>query len=389
MQDKSVARYCLEQMAFENGILKITGWAYDQKTHSPAKRIQLHGSRELSSPPTFKIHAASPDLEESFGVTASHTRFAIDIPVVSPTNLTNILLSQLVFQFSDTDQILVSPFPVELTKYLSSIGDLANLKIGIGITTYNRADLISDTVESLRSNSFFSNEIFVADDGSSDNTQSTLEAIKNISWATSKNRGIAWNKNRALFYLHQIKKCDIILLLEDDVRSHKKGWDLDWVLATISFGHVNYAGRWLLRGENSNAAWHNPVRSGIVGGQCSGFTRETLTYVGYLDTRFRKYGHEHVEHTLRMIRAGYGGIIFKENTRDCQFLMLNGGLDLVDAQSSGNSEAVKENGVIFDAIWNESIYRPAWRNDDQMKALKNELSDVISNSPEKGSKIYE
>lgn len=52
------------------------------------------------------------------------------------------------------------------------------MKFSIVIPTYNRADFIDKTIESLLKQSFMDFEIIVVDDGSTDNTQTVVEQIK-------------------------------------------------------------------------------------------------------------------------------------------------------------------------------------------------------------------
>ena len=120
--------------------------------------------------------------------------------------------------------------------------------------------------------------------------------------------GIAWNKNRALFLLGAVMQCDVVILLEDNSFPTSDGWDQEWMLAAQRWGHVNLAGEWFrdsfLKGAGTV---DDPIISTDVSAQCSGFSRDALLYGGYFDSRFRGYGHEHVEHTSRLVRVGYGG----------------------------------------------------------------------------------
>jgi hypothetical protein len=52
----------------------------------------------------------------------------------------------------------------------------------------------------------------------------------------------------------------------------------------------------------------DPILSIDVSAQCASYSRQALLYGGFFDSRFRGYGHEHVEHTRRLVRAGYGGM---------------------------------------------------------------------------------
>lgn len=55
-----------------------------------------------------------------------------------------------------------------------------NPKISVIIPTYNRANLVAQTIKSVINQSFTNYEIIVIDDGSTDNTQDALESFRNI-----------------------------------------------------------------------------------------------------------------------------------------------------------------------------------------------------------------
>ncbi|MBS1050189.1 glycosyltransferase family 2 protein [Gluconobacter japonicus] len=375
--------FYLKKLSIDCGSLKVHGSAWNGT--SVARSIRLIPETCYAAPSSIRLNRSSR--QEIEALDDADTSFEIEIPLISPQNLTSIILSSVVFEFSETQQEVVPLFPQKIVDIVKQAGGFANLRVGLGITTWNRQGLIADTINRLKISTFFPLEIFVSDDGSSDATPDILKSIPDISWSSARNRGIAWNKNRALFYLHQVRKCDVVLLIEDDVQPTKNGWDLDWILASLLYGHVNHAPKWYLK-DGSHALWHDPLKTGLLSGQCSGFTREALNYVGYMDTRFGRYGHEHVEHTLRMVRAGYGGIVLQPGTRDCLFFLINSDLQILDAQSSGNPDAVKENTVIFDAIWNETIYRAAWRNDTEMTALREEILQISFNPTSRGGTFH-
>ena len=88
--------------------------------------------------------------------------------------------------------------------------------VGIGIVTYNRKDILNDTIDRVRA---FTRQpdaaLVVADDGSTDGTLAMLRD-KQVPVITGVNMGIAWNKNRALFLLSHMLDCETVILLEDD-----------------------------------------------------------------------------------------------------------------------------------------------------------------------------
>jgi glycosyltransferase involved in cell wall biosynthesis len=83
-----------------------------------------------------------------------------------------------------------------------------SFSVGIGIVTYNRKAVLSDTIDQVRA---FTRQpgaaLVVADDGSGDGTLPMLRE-KQVPVITGVNMGIAWNKNRALFLLSQMSSCE-------------------------------------------------------------------------------------------------------------------------------------------------------------------------------------
>ena len=97
----------------------------------------------------------------------------------------------------------------------------------------------------------------------------------------------------------------------------------------IEWGHANLAAEWLSEKFLSGTGTvDDPVHSTAVTAQCSVYSREALLFGGYFDPRFTGYGHEHVEHSCRLIRCGYGGgeKLMPNGEMGTYFLMLRGGI---------------------------------------------------------------
>jgi GT2 family glycosyltransferase len=106
-----------------------------------------------------------------------------------------------------------------------------SIRLGIGIITCNRKDVLSETVARVRAHTNPPFALVVADDGSEDGTADLMRS-QNVTLVTGPNMGIAWNKNRALFLLGASAQCDVMILLEDDSFPTRNGWTDEWVLAT-------------------------------------------------------------------------------------------------------------------------------------------------------------
>jgi glycosyltransferase involved in cell wall biosynthesis len=186
--------------------------------------------------------------------------------------------------------------------------------VGFRVITYNRCDALIKCVESICSNISAPFDLIIADDGSNDLTKKTCQQR---GWPIigKENRGIAWNKNRALYSLMSLSLADYIFLIEDDCILTEPNFLGTWLTALDLFGHIN-----LIHPSTQDALNKNPPPPEILGGNGQGdnpyacikisgtliaSTRDAINRIGYFDTRFSGYGHEHAEWTTRFRRAGY------------------------------------------------------------------------------------
>lgn len=250
-------------------------------------------------------------------------------------------------------------------------------KIGIAVVTYNRRDLAMRAVDIIQARTTREHILLVADDGSRDGTATAMRE-RGIKVATGPNRGVAWNKNRALFYLFNFAGCDVTILLEDDCFPTVDGWQEDWVAAAMRWGHVNLAGSWFRESFMSGSGTlDDPVRCARLSGQCTAFNRNAINFTGYVDTRYKGYGYAHAEHSERLVRAGYGGkmeILKAEPTPI--FFMISGNIHVEAAETFSDPGDVDRNAGLYRDIRHESMHRWAWRSDDEMRAFRQEMLSV-------------
>jgi hypothetical protein len=251
------------------------------------------------------------------------------------------------------------------------------LTLGIGIVTCNRRAILSETLDRVMQHTKHPQTILaVADDGSSDGTLDMLRA-RQVLTVSGRNMNIAWNKNRALFLLSELLRCDVVVLLEDDAYPSRDNWELEWIAAAVRWGHANVAAQWLR--EHSVAGTgtvDDPIQSQRLTGQCAVFSREALLFGGYFDTRFREYGHEHVEHTLRLVRMGYGGTEDSVNGQPGPFFkLLWGGIGYHAAPPVivAKDEQAERNQVLAQELFADFSYRAPWRNEDEARQLREEM----------------
>lgn len=229
-------------------------------------------------------------------------------------------------------------------------------RLGIGVVSYNRPQRLAACLDAIRQNTDCDYALVVADDGSEGPTKQVL-AERKVPTITGANMGVAWNKNRALYALQTVLACDVILLVEEDTRPTRSGWQSDWVEASLRYGHVNLAGNWFRHAFVSGSGTvDDPVVSRAFSGQVTGFSREAVAQVGYLDSRFRGYGGGHVDHTRRMVRAGYGGFIRDKATF---VYLIEGAVTVANdsprkAESTGNMQVSRDSAAEF---WARFPYR--------------------------------
>ena len=268
------------------------------------------------------------------------------------------------------------------------------MKIGIAICTFNRVETLLETLKKIQINTKSPHEIIVVDDGSSDKTVDELKKT-GVKFLSCRNRGIAWNKNRAIFYLKNFTKSDIIIVFEDDTFPIEPHWEDRWINGISLWGHINLAARyWGTEGfHDGDGSPERPFKSHHVSAQCAGFSPECIDYVGYMDSRFRSYGMEHVEHTNRMLQGGYGGELLNDTKRQIYYL-IDSPMEILFRDTSvglddeSRNKAISKNIEICIQIQHDKIKRDPWINDEEMcvflseynKFRKKELYFSIKNS---------
>ena len=228
------------------------------------------------------------------------------------------------------------------------------IKIGIAIVTYNRLEYLKRTVDCVKSFTASPYELVVAEDGGTDMTR---EWCRNngVPLVTGINSGVCWNKNRGLYFLNS-KRCNPILLLEDDCRPNEIGWEKSWIEATKLWGHLSYAHpklkKWQIEGAGIPT---DPFVNFKASAQCTSVSSDIIEKIGYLDSRFKGYGVGHAEWTSRIKRAGYGfkKVRLPDGRRARANLYINGGLIHDDAPTFKDAKNIEINEELFDALKKE------------------------------------
>lgn len=176
-----------------------------------------------------------------------------------------------------------------------------------------------------------------------------------------------------------------MILLEDDTQPTRAGWEAAWMQATQHWGHVNYAADWMrehfLSGTGTVA---DPIRCKMVTAQCSAYSRTALTYGGYFDSRFKGYGHEHVEHTRRLVRVGYGGTDERINGKELvRYNLIKGDLNVVSSQSYFDKAEEERNLQLARGIMGQQGYRAPWGEDHELRQFRSETESAMIDGPER------
>ena len=248
-------------------------------------------------------------------------------------------------------------------------------RLGIGIITCNRKDVLAETLARVREHTKAPVELVVADDGSGDGTDELVRA-RNIALVTGPNMGIAWNKNRALFLLAAIRQCDAIILLEETRfpprtagsspgcgRSSSGAMSISQAAGSGTASSAD-RGPWRIR---SSARMSAPSAAVSRAPPCSTAAIST--------SRFRGYGQEHVEHTRRLVRIGYGGT-YEEIDGEVRpvYHLLQSGIQVTNPNSFSNQSDRDRNWLICRELLFDEAYRMPWRDDAEMMQFRAEIA---------------
>lgn len=186
------------------------------------------------------------------------------------------------------------------------------MKRGVAIVTYNRANVLGEIIEAVRSTTPDGTTICVCDDGSTDETPSIVAKISGIVYVRGENKGVSANKNRGLFALQD---CGTLCLLEDDLLPKSKGWYEIYEGASLASG-INHFCRvqdkfvpeTVIEFQNyMQSKGFTPIYGPSPRGDLTFITRDVITKVGGFHPAFRGAGHAHGEWTGRVERAGLIG----------------------------------------------------------------------------------
>lgn len=147
------------------------------------------------------------------------------------------------------------------------------MKIGIGITTYNRPEMLQKCLDSIRKHTFMDGvTIYVADD-------------------SIERKGVAYRKNECL---RALKNNDYIFLLDDDVEIINDGWIEFFV--NSGHEHLLYLDKRL---HNYCGKYNGMDIFRDCGGVFMFMTKKAIEKVGAFDEKFELWGMEHCDWSMR------------------------------------------------------------------------------------------
>jgi GT2 family glycosyltransferase len=243
-------------------------------------------------------------------------------------------------------------------------------RLGIAVITYRRRDRFELLIERLARFTRAPHELVAAEDGGRDGTVEWCRE-RGVRVVSGEHRGVARNKNRGLFALAALG-CDPILIMEDDVYPDVPGWEADWVQATRRWHHVSYLHPRIADATVAGSGTpEDPFVNPKATAQLLTISSQALDEVGYLDSRFVGWGHEHGEWTTRIKRAGYGfkPIVLPDGSRPKAQLYLHGGLVDNEGPRWRDEQSGRRNRELYRQIYPEPIFRRPWRSPQERQAF--------------------
>lgn len=183
----------------------------------------------------------------------------------------------------------------------------------VSICTYNRMPHIAEVVEAVLSTVPNGTDVFVCDDGSTDDTDSELlgrDFANKIKYFRGPNLGVGANKNRALYFM---QNHHFSCILEDDLMPMEPLWFETYeAAATLMDIHhfCRVQGKEIPETHPQFSQYLKavmnvtPLYAPSPRGDFTFITRKVITTVGGLNPAFKGVGYAHGEWSERVIRAG-------------------------------------------------------------------------------------
>lgn len=191
-----------------------------------------------------------------------------------------------------------------------------SIRRGIGICHYNRLDHLGEIVKAVKMTAPGGTRIVICDDGSdadhageTDTSVSSIAKEHDVLLVQGPNKGVAANKNRALWALQD---CHLICILEDDLIPTAKGWFETYEAAAVLSGIHHFCRVQDKEVDETVPAFTaymkdaelTPVYGPSPRGDLTFLTAQVIQVVGAFNPLFRGAGYAHGEWSQRVARAG-------------------------------------------------------------------------------------
>ena len=168
------------------------------------------------------------------------------------------------------------------------------MKVGIGITTFNRKEVFEKTLSEIKKYTPKDFKIIVVDDGSD-------IPVKNSDFRFEVNQGSPIAKNKCFELLED---CDHIFLFDDDIYPTCHNWWKPYIESKEP--HLNYTFKYVSDYWEGHKICDNP------NGCMMYYDKIVLEKVGGFDTGFYKYGYWHGSMSCRIYNAGLTSFPFMD-----------------------------------------------------------------------------
>lgn len=166
--------------------------------------------------------------------------------------------------------------------------------IGIGITTFNRKEVLSKALENHKKYLPEGARLVVVDDASTYPVASDYRFNQNVGIATAKNK-----------CLELLEGCEHIFLFDDDTWPIVKDWHLPYIDSGIK--HLSFTFPSLASGRKNGRKFLNSVNGlSEYGSPCGCMLyihRDVVNKIGGFDMDYPKWGMEHVDYSNRTYNA--------------------------------------------------------------------------------------
>ena len=184
-------------------------------------------------------------------------------------------------------------------------------KRGVAICHYDRLNNLEKIVESVKATTPKDTRIVICDDGSASSGLNVLDIADKtgVLLVRGQNLGVAANKNRALWALHD---CHFLTILEDDLIPTAEGWFEDYEKAMLAGGIHHFC-----RVQDKEIASLDPQFDKYMKeieltpkygphprGDLTFISKAVVTVVGSFNPVFRGAGYAHGEWSNRVWKSG-------------------------------------------------------------------------------------